>query len=183
VDDLTCTYGSGPTGSGALRTALARFMNLHFHPVLPVLPERIVVSSGLSAVLELLAWTLANPGDGIMIGRPFYTAFPHDFHARAEVEAVPVAFEGTDPFSESSVAFYEQALEDWNRRPGTGRIRALIIVNPHNPLGKLPFPPPTPDGGDEKLSEALLSRRVLQPRSSGGNNEAVPETPDPLRQR
>jgi 1-aminocyclopropane-1-carboxylate synthase len=144
VDDFTCTYGGGPIGSEALRTALATFMNQHFAPVTPVLPETIVVSSGLSAVLELLAWTLANPGDGILIGRPFYSAFPGDFHARAEVEAVPVAFEGSDPFAESCAEWYERALEEFNKRPGTGRIRALIIANPHNPLGR--FPPPGKKG-------------------------------------
>lgn len=43
-------------------------------------------------------------------------------------------FGEVDQFSADAVQFYEQALQDAKRR-GVN-VRALIIVNPHNPLGK-----------------------------------------------
>ncbi|KAA8912726.1 putative aminotransferase [Sphaerosporella brunnea] len=137
VDDFDCTYGTGPTGSVSLRSGLAKLMNTYFSPATPVLPQHISMSSGVSAVLELVAWALANPGDGILIGRPFYMAFPHDFEARAEVNVVPVAFELSDPFAVDCVQWYEKALEEFESRPGaSGRVRALVLCNPHNPLGE-----------------------------------------------
>ena len=96
-----------------------------------------MVSSGLTALNEMLAWTVADAGDGILLGRPFYCSFPSDFWARAKVHTVAVAFDGTDPFAPGCVGFYERAIAAWNSRPENvpGRIRALVIVNPHNPLG------------------------------------------------
>ncbi|KAF8251923.1 ACC synthase [Wilcoxina mikolae CBS 423.85] len=137
IDAFACTYGNGPIGSPSLRIALSNFLNRYFCAVQPVQPEHIVVSSGVTAVLDMLAWTLADAEDGVMFGRPLYNAFPNDFWARAKVHTVPVAFEGTDPFDTSCVTFYERAIEEWNSRPGKcGRVRALVVVNPHNPLGQ-----------------------------------------------
>lgn len=88
----------------------------------------------------MVAYTLANPGDGILVGRPLYSAFANDFYARSKVSVVGVAFGGESPFAKSCVGFYEQALREWNERPGESRVRALVIVNPHNPLGRFDFP-------------------------------------------
>ena len=110
-------------------------MTARFRAAAPVLPEQIVVSSGLTCTAEMVAYTLGNPGDGFLVGRPLYSAFPNDFYARAKVHVVPVGFAATDPFAASCVGFYEAALRKWNAKPGDGRVRALVIVNPHNPLG------------------------------------------------
>lgn len=152
MDSFTCTYGSGPTGSVALRSALSMLFNQRFRSFSPVTPAQLVVSSGVTAILESLAWTLADPEDGILVGRPFYSAFPNDFYARARVHTVGVGFCGSDPFAPSCVGHYERALREWNgngnssssssdgdnsRRPrATGCVRALVLVNPHNPLGE-----------------------------------------------
>jgi 1-aminocyclopropane-1-carboxylate synthase len=125
-----------------------------------VQPDHILVSSGVTAIIDMVAWTLADAGDGIMFGRPLYNAFPNDVWARAKVHTVPVAFEGSDPFDTGCVAFYERALEQWNNRPGRyGRVRALVIVNPHNPLGTLILAP-TECSGTNKLR---ISRPMLYP--------------------
>ena len=137
LDRSGCAYGDGPTGSVTLRTSLARFLTERFTACPTVRPEDIVVSSGLTALNDMLAWTLADAGDGIMVGRPLYCSFPSDFWARAKVRTVAVAFDGTDPFAPGCVGFYERAIVEWNNRPANvpGRVRVLVIVNPHNPLG------------------------------------------------
>ncbi|KAF8543938.1 ACC synthase [Trichophaea hybrida] len=137
IDAFTCTYGNGPLGSPSLRIALSNFLNRYFCAVQPVKPEHVIVSSGVTPILDMLAWALADAEDGVMFGRPLYNGFPNDLWARAKVHTVPVAFEDTDPFDMSCVGFYERAIKEWNSRPGKfGRVRALVVVNPHNPTGQ-----------------------------------------------
>ncbi|KAI5793414.1 pyridoxal phosphate-dependent transferase [Pyronema domesticum] len=146
VEAADLPYGANPAGSQTLRTALANFMTKNFASLHPVKPEHIVVSSGLTSIAEMLAWTLCDEGDGILLGRPFYSAFPNDFYARSKVLTVPVSFGDVDQFSEDCVECYEKAIVDWNKQQEEqgkkGRIRAMMVVNPHNPLGRC-YPPET----------------------------------------
>jgi aspartate/methionine/tyrosine aminotransferase len=50
------------------------------------------------------------------------------------VSPVFVTFEGTDPFSMEAVALYEEAIK--NAQESGTKIRAILICNPHNPLGR-----------------------------------------------
>ncbi|EKG11250.1 1-aminocyclopropane-1-carboxylate synthase, partial [Macrophomina phaseolina MS6] len=127
-------YGDGSHGSKRLRNAAARFITRHLNPVMPVESKHIVVSLGVSNILETLAYTLANSGDGFLIGRPFYGAFPADFGARAKVRVVGVPFGSIDPFSFEAVAKYEETLLRSNRAGVP--IKALVLCTPHNPLGR-----------------------------------------------
>ncbi|KAF3036908.1 hypothetical protein E8E12_003583 [Didymella heteroderae] len=128
------TYGDGPSGSKPLRHALTAFFNDYFHPAWPVKPEHLLVTNGVTSAVEHCAWNLANPGEGILLGRPYYRAFIGAMQLRAGVQAVPVAFSGIDPCSVSCVAEYELALIDSNAR-GI-KIRALLLCHPNNPLGR-----------------------------------------------
>lgn len=38
-------------------------------------PDEVIVSSGVSGVLDQLAWAICNEGDGVLIGRPVYSGF------------------------------------------------------------------------------------------------------------
>src|SRR5690242_18038301 len=128
------TYGSGPYGSKAIRASIAKFMNRHFKPTSALQPDHILVTNGVSAAIEHCAWGLADPGDGILLGRPYYRAFLPDMGMRTGVAVVPVSFGAVDPCSPSCVAAYEETLLASN---SAGiRIRALMLCNPHNPLGR-----------------------------------------------
>ena len=76
---------------------------------------------------------LANPGEGLLLGRPFYTSFPNDVQHRTGVKTVTVAFEKVDPFSVEAVAKYEETLLR-SEKEGV-KVRGLILCSPHNPLG------------------------------------------------
>ncbi|KAI4207384.1 MAG: hypothetical protein LQ349_009853, partial [Xanthoria aureola] len=119
------TYGDGPFGSRALRSALSSFFNDYFNPVQKVLPEQLLVAGGVTSVIDLATVGVADEGDGILIGRPLYTSFKNDVRARAGAKMVPVSAEGKDPMSEEMVAQYEKELQKQERQ-GI-KIRAIIL--------------------------------------------------------
>jgi aspartate/methionine/tyrosine aminotransferase len=128
------TYGDGPCGSIPLRTVLSQFLNDHFTPVTPVKPEQLLVTNGLSSAIEHSSWSLADAGEGILLGRPYYRAFLPDIGLRTGVKVVPVAFGTVDPCGLDCVQKYEDELLRSNE---TGvKIKALMLCHPHNPLGR-----------------------------------------------
>lgn len=83
----------------------------------------------------MLAYALAEPGDGVLVSRPVYGRFELDYGVQGGVEIV---YADTDPYEAFSLACiekYEKALQDAQAR-GV-KIRALVLVNPHNPVGEL----------------------------------------------
>ncbi|MCJ1382353.1 hypothetical protein MMC17_005466 [Xylographa soralifera] len=131
------TYGSGPWGSPALRSALADLFNDHFEPFRSVEPTQMVVATGVSAVVDLVAFATADSSDGFLIGRPLYTGFHADLDARSKVKLLPVSCgrEGdVDPMGERMVECFANELK---RQEEKGiKVRGIIFCNPHNPLGK-----------------------------------------------
>ncbi|KAG9962673.1 PLP-dependent transferase, partial [Aureobasidium melanogenum] len=130
----TFTYGEGPWGSKRLRTAMANHMNKHFHPFSAIGPDELVFANGITSLCELFGYAIGSPNDGILISRPSYQAFPADFGAKAGLKCVFVSFGTTDQFSVSAIANYENTLLE-ARKQGIS-IRALLLCNPHNPLGR-----------------------------------------------
>lgn len=129
------TYNDGPAGSDRLRRAIAAFLNKYFRPADPVVPGHLAVTNGVSSAIEHVSWAFADPGEGILLGRPYYGAFVPDMSLRPGAAVIPVEFQGCDPFSLESVDRYEQALIDFQHKTGR-RARALMLCHPHNPLGR-----------------------------------------------
>lgn len=128
----TFTYGEGPWGSKRLRTAMSNHMNKHFHPFSDVCADHLVFANGITSLCELFGYAVGSPGDGILISRPSYQAFPSDFGAKAGIKCVFVPFGDMDQFSVAAVANYENALLE-ARDAGTN-VRALLLCNPHKTL-------------------------------------------------
>lgn len=81
----------------------------------------------------MIAFALADHGDAILINRPIYGRFEIDFKNRSGVEVVYADTEASEICKVGVVRRYEEAIE---REAERGvRVRALLIVNPHNPLG------------------------------------------------
>ncbi|KAI5776335.1 pyridoxal phosphate-dependent transferase [Geopyxis carbonaria] len=151
LTDQDFQYG-GLGGSDRLRGLLAKFINNHWHLnseprkakgalVKEIVPDNIVTTPGVYAALEHLSYAIANPGDGILIGRPLYGGFSKGFtFSRSRVKVVSVDFTNDrdeleiDAFSEDVIDRYRRAWERSNE-DGT-RIKAILICNPHNPLGR-----------------------------------------------
>ncbi|RAH68529.1 putative aminotransferase [Aspergillus aculeatinus CBS 121060] len=129
------TYNDGGGGSVRLRRAMAAFINRHFSPVMPVTANHLVVTNGVSPAIEHVAWSFCDPGEGILLGRPFYGTFIPDLSLRFGASVVQVAFDDCDPFSLEAVDKYEQALLRFQTDTGR-RVKALMLCHPHNPLGR-----------------------------------------------
>lgn len=69
------TYGDGPSGTVALRQAIADFMKPAFKPTIRIEPEHIVICNGAGSAVSNLAFAIAEPGDGILVARPLYVGF------------------------------------------------------------------------------------------------------------
>ncbi|KAI4128801.1 MAG: hypothetical protein LQ338_002553 [Usnochroma carphineum] len=127
ISPYLLTYGDGPFGSRALRSALSSFFNDYFKPVNKVLPDQLLVAGGVTSIIDLITFGVADEGDGILIGRPLYTSFAKDIEARAGAKLVPVSSEGKDPMGEEMVGQYEKELLK-QEEDGT-KIRAIILAS------------------------------------------------------
>ncbi|GJN69272.1 hypothetical protein PLICBS_003320 [Purpureocillium lilacinum] len=128
------TYGFSTAGGSRFPAALAVHLNQYLKPHKPITAEHIQVTGSATPLHEILAWGLADPGDGILTSRPVYGRFELDFGNRAEVKIVYADTHAENCFDEDVVDKFEEALARSEAEGVT--IRAILIVNPHNPLGK-----------------------------------------------
>lgn len=120
-------------GGPRFPVAMAAHINEYFEPFLPVRPEQIITGAGLTSIHDMVGLSLGDPGDGILVSRPVYGRFELDFGNTADLHIVYADMDGIDPFSSSVVEKYQEAL-NVSEQAGI-KIKALLIVNPHNPLG------------------------------------------------
>ncbi|KAB8234397.1 pyridoxal phosphate-dependent transferase [Aspergillus alliaceus] len=86
------TYGQGPAASPRLRKALADFFNANFSPRQKVSEYEIIVASGVTSLIDSIAWTTCNVNEGIIIPQPLYNGFPTDIHLRSQAKLIPASF-------------------------------------------------------------------------------------------
>ncbi|GLA68676.1 hypothetical protein AtubIFM55763_005418 [Aspergillus tubingensis] len=127
-------YTSGNNAIHRLQKAVAMHLNNLLVPITPIDPEEVIVASGATAIGSMLGFTLAEPGDGILISRPAYGRFELDYGVEAGVQMVYADTTAEEAFAPSVVEKYELAVRDAHAR-GV-HIRALMLVNPHNPIGR-----------------------------------------------
>ncbi|KAK5734937.1 hypothetical protein LTR17_008570 [Elasticomyces elasticus] len=142
------TYGHGPQGSPQLRKALALFFKEKFHALGEVTAEQFVIASGVSAVIDHVTWCICDEGEGILFPAPLYTGFTNDLPTRSRGKLLPVSFRrenGTldldDIFdATANTRCMERAMVQ--AKQNGVKVKAVMITNPHNPLGKC-YPPDT----------------------------------------
>ncbi|KAF9783638.1 hypothetical protein IL306_008765 [Fusarium sp. DS 682] len=134
LESHSLTAGDGFTGSHHLRNTLTRFINHYFKPCEQITKDQVIVTSGVGQAIELSGFALCDKGDGVLLARPHYGNFPIDLGYRVEAKIVGVSFGDIDPFSLETVAVYEKALMEAENQ-GI-RVRAFLLCNPHNPLGR-----------------------------------------------
>ncbi|KAI1640709.1 pyridoxal phosphate-dependent transferase [Biscogniauxia mediterranea] len=140
-----CSYGEGFTGSVRLRTAMANHLNMHFEPAQEIDPEEITFAAGVTDLNEVCALLTCDPGqnEAIMLGGPIYGSFSKDLTQRTGVELEYISMGDMDQFSPACIAAFDAGFEAAKAR-GVN-VRALIICNPHNPLGQC-YPRETLEG-------------------------------------
>ena len=121
--------------SSRLPNALTTHLNEYMNPHQSIRTEDIRIASGATTLHDILAWVLADGGDAILSSRPVYGRFDIDFGNKSEVKLVYADTTASNCFDEDVVDSFEAALEK-SRADGI-KVKALVIVNPHNPLGRL----------------------------------------------
>ncbi|XP_066525560.1 1-aminocyclopropane-1-carboxylate synthase-like protein 1 [Hoplias malabaricus] len=127
-------------GHGFLREEVARFLSEHCRSPCPLNSENVVVMNGCSSVFCALAAVLCDHDDAILIPTPFYGVISEDvdLYCGVKLYCVPLDSEASEsddrPFH-LTVEKLEHALER-AKKEGVN-VRAIILVNPHNPLGEI----------------------------------------------
>ena len=93
-------------------------------------------------MIDHLTWCICNPGEAILFPQPLYPGFTNDVPTRSRGRLLPVSFlreDGTlnldDVFdAEANARCFERAFAQAEAQ-GI-RVKAVMITNPHNPLGK-----------------------------------------------
>lgn len=110
-------------GLQSLRERIARWYAQRFG--LDIAPERIVVTAGASAALQLACLALIDPGDEVLLPDPSYPCNRH-FVAAADGVAVLVPTGPADRFQLNAAA----VPQAWN-----AKTRGVLLASPSNPTG------------------------------------------------
>ncbi|GAB1640022.1 aminotransferase class I/II-fold pyridoxal phosphate-dependent enzyme [Krasilnikovia sp. MM14-A1259] len=115
-------------GTAALRSQVARFLG---RSGAAVDPEDLIVVSGATAALDVIASVLCDPGESLAVPVPYYGALDTDLTGRSGARLLPVPPLGGAPLPDAA------AVVDTVRRARAGgaTVRALVLTSPHNPLG------------------------------------------------
>ncbi|KAJ5088830.1 hypothetical protein N7456_012446 [Penicillium angulare] len=129
------SYRSSAT---SINTQLPAIAAGHLDKVLntckPIQPDHVFVADSASSLGNLLGYNLAERGEAILVNRPVYGRFELDYGVEAGVEIFYADTGTEEAFTPDAVKKYEEALQEAEAR-GV-KIRAVLLVNPHNPVGR-----------------------------------------------
>ena len=120
-------------GSAQLREVVAEFL-CDISGITHAKAEHIVIGSGVSSLLESLAFVLFNEGDSLIIPSPYYTGYAEDFSHRFGVKIIAAPMQEKNDFDLDMGIIeqtYDQAISQGEK------VKAILINNPNNPLGRV----------------------------------------------
>ncbi|XP_062847364.1 1-aminocyclopropane-1-carboxylate synthase-like protein 1 [Trichomycterus rosablanca] len=123
-----------------LRKEVAEFLSEHCNSPKPLKAENVVVMNGCGSLFSALAAVLCDPDDAILIPTPFYGAIMEDVDLYGSVKLYYVPLD-SEPSQNDDKPFHltveklELSLQS-AKKEGVN-VRALILVNPQNPLGEI----------------------------------------------
>ncbi|KAK7433176.1 hypothetical protein QQZ08_000107 [Neonectria magnoliae] len=127
-------YRGSTAGGPRFPAALAAHLNEYLAPHTPIAADAVQCVGAATAMHDVLAWAVADPGDAVLTSRPVYGRFELDFGNKSRVRVVYADSDAEDCFDEGVVGRFEEALR---RARGEGvEVKMVLIVNPNNPLGK-----------------------------------------------
>uniref|UniRef100_A0A4W3JJJ9 1-aminocyclopropane-1-carboxylate synthase-like protein 1 n=1 Tax=Callorhinchus milii TaxID=7868 RepID=A0A4W3JJJ9_CALMI len=131
---------SNVQGTESFREEIAKFLTEYARAPKALNPEHIVVMNGCCSIFAALSTVLFDPGDGYLIPTPYFGGVNPDMWLYGEVRPVHVPLDSKVSEAEScpfqlTVKKLEAALQ--NAMEQGIRVRALILINPHNPLGDI----------------------------------------------
>ncbi|MFE0460979.1 aminotransferase class I/II-fold pyridoxal phosphate-dependent enzyme [Kitasatospora sp. NPDC058965] len=117
-------------GTALLRERIAALLTGTYGA--PVDPEHLVLVSGASAALDVIASVLCDPGEAIVLPAPYYGAFDTDLGGRSGARLVPAPLRSGTGFA-LELEPIDRALRLAARAGAT--VRAIALATPANPLG------------------------------------------------
>lgn len=130
-------------GHTFLREEVAKFLTHYCCSPNPLKADNVVVMNGCGSLFSCIAAVICDPKDAVLIPTPFYGVITEDLQLYSDVKLfhVPLDCEadGKDsrPFH-LTVGKLEEGLERAKQEGLT--IRAVILMNPHNPLAEIYTP-------------------------------------------
>ncbi|XP_048463276.1 probable inactive 1-aminocyclopropane-1-carboxylate synthase-like protein 2 [Rhincodon typus] len=127
-------------GHEFLRVQVGKFLTYYCKAPVLLKPENIVVVNGCGSLFSSLSAVLCDPGDKILLPSPYYGVIKDDIFFYSAVKPLLVHLESkvtdeeTRPF-QLTVGKLEKSMQI-AKLQGT-RVTAMILTNPHNPLGDI----------------------------------------------
>ncbi|MEV6983517.1 aminotransferase class I/II-fold pyridoxal phosphate-dependent enzyme [Sphaerisporangium sp. NPDC051017] len=124
-----CQYGP-LHGTPELRAAVAALLGPRWNTMID--PDDVVVVSGATAALDVLATALCDPGEAIVVPAPYYAAFDTDLAGRSGARLIPAPMDEATGYA-LDPEVVDRVLETAHRDGVT--VRAVAITSPSNPVG------------------------------------------------
>ncbi|TGO07103.1 hypothetical protein BTUL_0327g00010 [Botrytis tulipae] len=120
-------------GEARLLTALSSLFNAYFAPFEPVENHHVVLTAGAAGSLDGLAWSLCDAGEGVLVPCPYHAgAYEVFLNIHTGIVPIPVNVGALDDvFGEGMIPTLEKGLQN-----ATVPVKAIVLTNPHNPLGR-----------------------------------------------
>lgn len=137
IPEWTAGYGH-PAGNEGFREAAANYLSECLFDC-QVDKETLAFSSGLTSVIDLTSFLLANPGDVAMIPAPAYPVYTSDIGVKASVERFDIITHHELDELKSGIPLTVELLEQAKKElTSTGKnARMLILTTPDNPTGSI----------------------------------------------
>ncbi|TVY17748.1 putative aminotransferase aclI [Lachnellula arida] len=133
-DAKELSYSHGIGGSLSLLSAFSSFFNQFFHSRIHITPEHVTTFAGASTCLDSLLYAICDEGDGILLPSPFWGGYGAFSKLRADVDIIPTASLPLQTALSSDIV--AEVKTAYARAPDPKRIKALLMTNPHNPIGR-----------------------------------------------
>ncbi len=117
-------------GIRELREAIAR---RHSTRGVPLGPEDVIVTAGVSGALQFLNEALVDMGDSAILFRPYYAVYTPWLRMAG---GTPI-FENYDEADNWNIEIghVERSIRNLKREGKLGRVKYMLITNPNNPTG------------------------------------------------
>ena len=123
-------------GHPEVRMLIAQFMEQYLCKC-KIHPDTLGLSAGATAIVEVSAFLLANPGDIVVIPAPAYPMYTNDFGIKARISRYDLqTHENLQEIGAKAPVTIELLESTWVRLKTEGKcFKILLISSPDNPTG------------------------------------------------